>query len=84
MNGVDQIAILAKVFFGGSVFVVLYVIYYQWKSARIDAEKYKIEMGEEENENLVDDMSDTAVVDSLNSELGSNNPPSNNPPKKSS
>lgn len=67
--------------FGGSIILILYLVYYEWKQARIDAEQDEIEMGEMKNEGIIDSLSDAELTDSINKDVGG---PSGNPPKKSS
>lgn len=65
--------------FGGSVVLVLYLFYYEWKQARIDAEQDEIEMGEMKDEGIIDALSDAELLDDLNKKLGGTG---DNPPKK--
>lgn len=76
------LAILAEGIFGGSILLVIYLVYYEWKTAKIAAEKAEIELGEKENEDAINSLDDTAVLDLINKDIGSNNPSSNTPPKK--
>jgi hypothetical protein len=58
--------LLSKLAFGGGVCVILYIIYYEWRSAQIKAEKAVIALGEKQNEDTVDNLTDHALVDLLN------------------
>lgn len=72
----QMIEILSKVIFGGSILVILYVVYYEWKTSQIIAEKNEIALGEKENEDAVNSLDDTALVDVVNKEFSSS-PPTN-------
>ena len=76
----DQIAlILSKLVFGGSILLIMGVVYREWKLARISAEENKIKLAEKENEDLVNDQSDPAVVDSINKIISGQSGGSNKP-----
>ena len=65
--------------FSGSIILIIYIVYYEWKQARIDSEQDEIEMGEMKNEGIIDALSDAELVDNINKELGGSG---NNTPKK--
>lgn len=70
---------LSKTVFGGSIILVLYLVYHEYMTSRISAENAKIALEEKENEDLVDGQSDSAVIDAINQIGGSG---SGTPPKK--
>jgi hypothetical protein len=64
----DQLwALLSKVVFGGSIFLVLYIVYREYTLNRIKAENAEIALGEKENEDLVSAESDTDLIGSASS-----------------
>ena len=73
--------IIAKGAFSGSILLILYLIYYEWKSAKNRAEELKIQLGEKGNEDKVEALSDDDLVDLVNKQLGPKDP-SDSPPKK--
>ena len=73
--------IFSKVIFGSSVILILYIIFYEWKSSQIADEKAEIQLKELENENIINNSSDAAIVDDINKECESGQPGSSNKPK---
>lgn len=65
--------------FGGSLFLIIYIVYYEWKKSQIEAEEDEIEMGELEDENTIKLQSDSDAVDSINKIIGGSG---DSPPKK--
>ena len=61
--------LLSKGAFIGSICLILYIIYFEWKSAKVNAEKNEIKLGEIENEDLVNSESDIDLIDSINKEF---------------
>jgi hypothetical protein len=77
----DQLLLLlSKGAFGFAICVIIYLIYYEYEQNKIAKEKAIIELGEKQNEDLVNSFDDTHLVDAINEELKSG--PSNPPPKK--
>jgi hypothetical protein len=71
--------IFSKVVFGGSIALLIYIVYYEFKKSQFEAEQDEIEMGELENENAIDNSSDADVTDAINKIIGGSGDP---PPKK--
>jgi hypothetical protein len=74
-----MLEIISKVVFGGSLILIIYLVYYEWKKSQIEAEEDEIEMGELENENTINSQSDSSTIDSINKIIGGS---SDTPPKK--
>lgn len=62
-----QILIISKIIFYGSIVVIIYLVYWEWKKAKIKAEVDEIEMGEIKNENTVNSLTPDELVDLINS-----------------
>lgn len=60
--------ILAKSVFGGSLVLIVYVLYREFSLNRIKAENDEIALGEKNNEDLVNSFSDNDLVDAINKE----------------
>jgi hypothetical protein len=60
--------------FGGSVLLIIYLVYYEWKQARIESEEDEIEMGELKNEGIIESLSDAELVDMANQQSSSTVP----------
>lgn len=73
------VLLLSKGAFGFAICVIIYLVYYEYEQNKIAKEKALIKLGEEEDENLVTNQSDSAVVDSLNKELSGQSSSSNKP-----
>jgi hypothetical protein len=76
------IEIFSKLVFGGSICLILYIVYREWKYAKIKAEQAEMELGEKENEDLVSAMSDQQLIDTVNSEVAKLPIPPSRPPTK--
>ena len=63
-------AFLAKALFGGSILLIIYIVYSEVVTSRIKKEQADIKLGEEENANTVKNLSDNQLVDKLNEEFG--------------
>lgn len=61
--------IAAKGVFGGSLLLIVYIVYREWKLNKIAAEQAEIKLGEKENEDLVANLSDPDLVNTINSEF---------------
>jgi len=72
---------LSKAIFGGSIVLVIYIVYKEWIKNRITAEQDEIEMGELKNEGIIDALSDAELVKHVNEDVGPK-PPSSPTPKK--
>ena len=73
---------LSKAVFGGSIILIIYLVYREWKISKIEAEQAEIKLGEKQDEDVVDSATDAAIIDLINKDIGSVNPSSNTPPKK--
>ena len=65
----DLLVLLSKFVFAGSVLLVLYIVYFEWKTAKIRAEEAEIKLGEKQNEDLVDSLDDTQLINTINEEF---------------
>lgn len=52
--------------FGASICLILYIIYFEYKTAKINAENARIKLGEKENEDLIGNLTDAQLVDMAN------------------
>jgi hypothetical protein len=52
--------------FIASICLIIYIVYYEYSMAKINAENAKIRLGEKENEDLVDNLSDSELVQLAN------------------
>jgi hypothetical protein len=62
----DELALLSKIIFGGSICLILYIIYFEWRTAQINAEKAQIALGEKENEDRVNSLTPDELLDLVN------------------
>lgn len=76
------LAIFSKGVFGGSILLIMYIVYREWKLSKIAAEEAKIELGEKANESVVDSLNDKQLVDTINEELSKLPIPPSKPDKK--
>lgn len=74
--------IFAKGVFGGSLLLIVYIVYREWKLNKIAAEQAEIKLGEKENEDLVSTLDDKQLVDTINSEFSKLPTPPSKPDKK--
>ena len=63
-----MLEIISKIVFGGSLVLIAYLIYYEWKTSQIAAEKARIALGEKENEDRVKNLDPNELVDLVNSD----------------
>ncbi len=61
--------LISKLAFGGSILLVIYIFYFEWRTAKANAEKAKIQLGEKENEDTVSALSESALIDLVNSDI---------------
>jgi hypothetical protein len=76
------IEIFSKAVFGGSIFLIIYIIYREWKLSKIKAEQLEIELGEKKNEDIVANLSDPDLMATINSEFAKLPTPPSKPDKK--
>jgi hypothetical protein len=69
------------VIFGGSIVLIIYIVYYEWKKSQILAEQDEIALGEKENEDAVNNLNDSAIVDAINKDCQSGQPSNPSKPK---
>jgi hypothetical protein len=62
------IEIVSKLVFGGSLLLIIYIVYFEWKTSQISAEKARIALGEKENEDKVNSLDPNQLVDLVNSD----------------
>jgi hypothetical protein len=75
--------LLSKGIFGGSVLLVLYLVYREIKMSKIKAEEAEISLGEKENEDLVNGLTPDELIAKVNADLGdTTDPQPGTPPKK--
>ena len=74
--------ILAKGVFGGSILLIITIVYREYKLSKIKAEQEEIELGEKDNEDLVANLDDQQLVDTINSEFSKLPKPPSRPPTK--
>lgn len=75
-----MLEIVSKLVFGSSIILIIYVIYYEWKTAKIAAEKARIRLGEIENETKVNNLTPDQLIDLVNNGSEPSSPESS-PPK---
>ena len=79
----DQVLlILSKAVFGGSILLIVYLVYREWKLTKIDAEKAEIALGEKENEDRVKNLDPNQLVDLVNDDTSSSGTENSPPTKK--
>jgi hypothetical protein len=76
------LAIFSKAVFGGSILLILYIVYREWKLNKIKAEQDEIALGEKENEDIVANLSDPDLVATINSEFSKLPTPPSKPDTK--
>lgn len=74
--------ILSKLVFGGSVILVIFLAYREYIITKLKAQRDELELGERINEDKVNNMSDSELVDSVNKELSDLPIPPTRPDKK--
>jgi hypothetical protein len=78
----QAIEVCSKFLFGSSILLIIYIVYFEVKSARIRAEKAEIELGENDNENTVKSLTPDQLLDLVNSQPSSSSTKSDSNPKK--
>lgn len=66
MTDGEFMELFSKFVLVGSIILIIYIIYFELKSARIREEIARIKLGEKENEDLVDNLSQSELVDFAN------------------
>lgn len=74
--------IIAKLGFYGAVAILIYLVYYEFTSWRIRAEKAELKLKEEENENRVNSLTPDELIDLINEDDGSSGPEGGSSTKK--
>jgi flagellar biosynthesis/type III secretory pathway M-ring protein FliF/YscJ len=78
------LGILAKGVFGGSIFLILYIVYREFMENRIKTEQAEIKLGEKTNADIVQNESDSDLVDRLNEQFSIPTDISSDPSSKGS
>jgi len=74
--------LISKIVFGSSLLLIIYIVYYEWKTSRINAEKARIALGEKENEDYVKSLDPNQLIDLVNDDTSPGSPEGRPPTKK--